>query len=269
LTYSLDANFTGSINLTNTGLLDYAPHINSIYPDSFKLNPTPSPSVAAVSAPIDSDMTLAQCLGNLTETFPYYNSFAASLTNISRAVNTSHSRLSNIELVTTNILSQEATFTKELDDLQSLYNQVASRSNTLGTWMGEEKQIRDQLAVFYNGMTVLNTQKRAKLSEMASSLNAAQALLGDIDRRASLVLQGTADAALVTRPWALNVTTSADAHTLRLDSLAASMEWRIQQMRASAAEQLKMAKVAKAMAMHYHNASLIEQASSVLLRITQ
>jgi len=213
-------------------------------------------------------MTLGQCLDNLTMTLPYYYSFAASLNNISLAVNFSHSRLSNIQMITHNILSQESKFKVELGDLQKFYNQLAARANALSTWMGEERQIRNQLAVFYNGLIVLHTEEKEKLAQMRVALGTALAVMGDINRRTSLVLQGVANAAIATRPWAMNVTTSADQHTLRLDSLASAMEWRIQQMQASRNEQLKMAKVANAVALHYKNASLTQQASQLVMRLS-
>ena len=222
----------------------------------------------ARGGPIDTDITLGQCLDRLTATLPYYNSFAAALNNISSSVNSSHLRLNNVQLITTHILRQESVFSVELEKLNELYNKLAARSNSLATWMAEEKRIRDQLAVFYNGMTVLHRAEKTKLSEMSNSLRSALALMKDIDRRTSAVLQGVADAAAAIRPWALNVTTSADSHTLRLDSLATSMQWRIQQIQTTKAEQLKLARFAKSLAMHYSNASLVQQATTLLERLS-
>ena len=214
-------------------------------------------------------MTLAQCLGNLTETLPYYQSFANSVNNISIALNVSHSRLSNIQMITHNLLSEEVVFTKELTALQGFYNQLAARANSLAAWMSQERQIRDQLAVFYNGILTLHAQKREKLEVMNTALAAALATMSDVTRRTEPVIQGVADSALVFFPWALNVTTSCDTHTLRLDALASSMKYRLRQLQASKAEALKMARVAAALAASYQNASLIDEAQGVLQRLNQ
>lgn len=259
------------INLTTSGLVGYASNIDQIFPGATSVSPTVSTTVSTSSASttIDSSMTLAQCLGNLTETLPYYQSFASSVNNISVALNVSHSRLSNIQMITHSLLNEETLFTKELSDLQGFYNQLAARANSLASWMTQERQIRDQLAVFYNGMVTLHAQEREKLETMNTALASALAVMKDVQRRTDPVIQGVADAALVTYPWALNVTTSCDTHTLRLDALASSMTYRLRQLEASKAETIKMARVAAALATSYQNASLIDEATGILQRLNQ
>jgi hypothetical protein len=212
-------------------------------------------------------MDLQTCAAQVRFTNQQYTVFDNSLSGISAQISDSELRLQSIDVITHNILTDEANFSKQIDRLQELFNTLAVRANSLGSWMSDEKTVRDSLQELYKQMVVKTTEVEQSLSVLSAHLKTALQRLSNIERQSSKVLSAVASAQNGMYAWAANVTVSVNSHTTKLESLKQSMQYRVSQIDTTIPEMANIAKRTMYIARSFHETNLAYAASNVLSQV--
>ena len=257
---------SGSIDLSTSGLIGYAPQINSQYTSDTA--PISAVFEATDSSFDSSSMNLTTCVGFLQDTLPAYKDFSSKLTWMENVVSGSSAALAQAQRSVSSILKQENIFSANMVSLQALYNQLSARLNTISSWMVQEKYTRDALGLAYNALNDLHAEQNTQVIAMGGALDSALRVLASVESQVSKTVQNVANAQLTMAVWARNVSANVDDHTIRLDSLADSVRYRITQMTSAETETYKLTKLALALAIKYQDPNLVDSAYAILNQLT-
>lgn len=213
------------------------------------------------------NMDLEECVKQVRFTNSQYATFGASVSSIHKQVRQSREKLSGIDIVTHNILVEEANFSKELDRLDVLYNTLAVRLNALGKWMSDEKGIRGKLEELYREMVSKSSEEEISLDLLRTDTQAALTRLAEVQSQTSTVLSSVANAQIAMYDWAVNVTEAANNQTTKINGLTQNIQYRIQQIDTVIPAMRDMAKKTQFIAQSLGETNLAFAAANVLNHI--
>ena len=181
-------------------------------------------SVSSLSSSVTAQavvdgMDLQQCVQQIHFANDQYTSFNNALSGTSMEVKQASLKLSQIDIVIHNILSDEDNFKSEIARLDELYNTLAVRGNALGKWMSDEKGVRDNLEELYRNMVAKNTDEESRLALLRTNMKSAMTRLTQVQEQTAVVLSSVADAQVAMYDWAANVTLAVNTHTTKLNSV--------------------------------------------------
>ncbi len=255
-TISTTGNTVGSISITGTSSASMSPTFYDVA--------TSSDASSVTAEAVVANMDLSQCVEQVRFTNSKYTSFNDAITALSEQVRQSEMKLSGIDVVTHNILTEESSFSSELDRLNVLYNTLAVRMNALGKWMSDEKTIRMQVEELYREMVSKNGEENNRLSLLRKDLTLALTRLSDVQTKTSGILSSVANAQIAMYDWAVNVTDAVNNQTTKITSLTKAIQYRIQQVDTIMPEMRNMAKKTQFIAQSLGETNFAFAAANVL-----
>ena len=227
-----------------------------------------SESTTSVTAQDVADgMDLGTCIDHLGNSDAQYQAFSQVIDSIQTSVGRAGVKLDKIDVLTHNIEVKQDSFEGELKRLKDLYNTIAVRANAIGKWMGDEKVIRDALQALYRLMVTKNNEEEQKLGTMTANLAAASSKVAKVDSETTNILADVMTTQSAMYDWAVDVTNAINAHTTKIDSLQAAVQFRISQIDNVIAEMRNMAERTIFIARSLGETNMAYFASNVLTHV--
>lgn len=247
--------FQREIGIRNTGVSE------SSDADSSESN------TSVTAKDVADGMDLDTCTDDLAKSDAQYQAFSQVIDSIQTSLDRAGVKLSKIDILTHNIGVKQASFEGELKRLRDLYNTIAIRANAIGKWMGDEKVIRDALQALYRLMVTKNNEEEQKLVTMTANLAAASSKVASVDNATTKILADVMTTQSAMYDWAVNVTNAINAHTTKIDSLQAAVQFRISQIDNVIAEMKNMAERTIYIARSLGETNMAYFASNVLTHV--